>query len=133
MSEEFDRTLGRLSQVVDELTRVPADDFPTRDALMRELDASRDHLAVLQGDADPDAARSTDELGRELAALEMSADALRRQKIDPVQQARGSRSGEMGNLGVVGINAAISEASGLTAMERRIQRLRSILEDRNSA
>jgi len=133
MSEEFDRVLGRLSQIVDELTRVPVDDFPTRDTLMRERDSLRDQLAVLRGDSDPDAARSTDELARELKALESSADALRRQKIDAVKQAGGgSRSGEMGNLGVVGINARISEATGLAAMERRIQRLRSIIEDRES-
>ena len=78
-------------------------------------------------------ARSTHDLGRELEALEMSADALQRQKIDHVKQSGGGpHSGEMGSHSVVGINVRISEATGLAAMERRIQRLRSILEDRES-
>jgi len=134
MSEEFDQILMRLSQVVDELTRVPIDDFPARDVLMRERDALRGQLAELRGDIDPDAERSTEELSRELKALESSADALQRQKIDAVVQAGGGSpgSGEMGNLGVVELNARMSEATGLAAMERRIQRLRSIIEDRAS-
>ncbi|MCH7585774.1 MAG: hypothetical protein IH941_11565 [Acidobacteria bacterium] len=133
MSEEFDQALHRLSEIVDELTRVPIDDFPTRDALMRERDSLRDQLAVLRGDADPDVARSTHDLGRELEALETSADALQRQKIDHVKQSGGGpHSGEMGSHSVVGINVRISEATGLAAMQRRIQRLRSILEDRES-
>ena len=133
MEDEFDQALMRLSQVVDELTWVPIDDFPARDALVRERDELRNQLADLRGHVDPDAARSTDDLARELKALESSAAALQRLKIDPVKQAGGgSRSGEMGNVGVVGINARISEATGLAAMERRIYRLRSIIEDRNA-
>ena len=44
MSEELDQALMRLSQVVDGLTRVPIDDFPARDTLMRERDALRAKL-----------------------------------------------------------------------------------------
>ena len=73
-------------------------------------------------------------MSRELKALESSAAALQRQKIDVVVQAGGGSpgSGQMGNLGVVELNARMSEATGLAAMERRIQRLRSIIEDRAS-
>ena len=134
MGEAFDRALRRLSQIVDELTRVPVDDFPARDALMRERDTLRNELADLRGQTDPDTARSTDDLARELKALESSAADLKRQRIDAVVQAGGGSpgGGQMGNLGVTALNARLTEATGLAAMERRIDRLRSIIEDRAS-
>lgn len=133
VSEEFDQALGRLAQIVDELTRVPIDDFPTRDALMRERDSLREQLAELRGSDDPDAARSTHQLSRELEALERSADALRKLRIDQVVQSGGGpREAPTGGAGVTAINIRMSEATGLAAMERRIQRLRSIIQDRES-
>ena len=134
MGDEFDQALQRLSAVVDELTRVASDDFPKRSALMGERDALRNRLAELRGTSDPDADRSTEDLALELKGLEASAAALQAQKIDPIVQAGGGSpgGGQMGNLGVTALNARMSEATGQAALIQRIERLRSILQDRQS-
>ena len=134
MDQTFDEALKRLSEVVDELTRVPTDDFPRRDALMRERDRLRTRLADLRGDVDPHAGRSTDDLAAELKALEASAAELRKHRIDPVRQAGGGTGygGEMGNLGAIEINRRITESTGLGDLERRIQRLRAVIADRRA-
>jgi len=131
MSDAFDRALRDLSRVIEELSEAAPDDFATRSTLMQKRDQLRDKVARLRGDDSSEAGRSTEDLHRELSSLEKAAEELRELKIDAVKQAGGgSRTGEMGTLGVMGINARISEASSLTAIEQRIQRLRSIIEDR---
>ena len=135
MGDEFDQALRRLSEIVDELTRVPVDDFPKRNVLMRERDALRNQLAELRGTDDPDAERSTEDLTRELKGLESSASALQAQRIDAVVQAGGGSpgGGQMGNLGVTALNSRMTEATGLAALVRRIERIRSILDDRDGS
>ncbi len=39
----------------------------------------------------------------------------------------------MGNLGAVALNRQISEATGLADLERRIHRLRTVVEEREAA
>ena len=52
--------------------------------------------------------------------------------LDPVRQAGGGSpgAGEMGNLGAVELNRRITESTGLGDLERRITRLRAVIDDR---
>jgi hypothetical protein len=131
MDTEFDRLLARLSEIDTELAGLADDDFPARYPLLSERDVLRDRLAELRESDDPDLSRSTEDLLREVTALEANIEALRDQKIDLVAQAGGGPYGsEMGNLGGVALNTQMSDATGLTALEQRAQRLRSILAER---
>jgi len=129
--DEYAEVLSRISEIYDELLEVESDDFAKRHRLLTERDGLRSRVHEFQGDAVLTDDRPTPQIERELAALRANAEALYDQQIDLVTQAGGgSQTNEMGNLGGIGLNHRMAEATGLNSIRQRIGQLEAILDNR---
>ncbi len=120
----------RLAEVQDALLALPEDAFAERYELLKQRDALRERAAEFATSLDD--GRSDEDLLTELAALREQRAAIESQRIDLVTQAGsgGPGSGEMGNLGGVGLNRGIGDAMGLPGIEARIGVIKGVLTDR---
>lgn len=121
-----------LAEVIDELNATPADDLARRHELRKRQDELRELAASYRVDADEQ--RSSEDLARELAALEAQRDKIIESGIDLVTQAGGgSRTGgSYVSSGEISLNRDVREAAGLGDIESRIARLRQLLEARQT-
>ncbi|MEA2000372.1 MAG: hypothetical protein U9N84_00575 [Actinomycetota bacterium] len=120
---------ARLAAVHDAIHALPDDAFAEKYQLLKEQDKLREEAS--QYAVDLDVQRSDTDLLSELSGLRSQLRQLEKQKIDLVTQAgSGGRSGEMGNLGGVSLNAQMMEASGANRVQARIGVIKGILTDR---
>jgi hypothetical protein len=119
-----------LAEVQDALLALPEDAFAEKYELLKKRDRLRDQAAAYAQSLD--ARRSDEDLLTELHSLRQQMETIEGERIDLVAQAGsgGASSSEMGNLGGVQINKAISDASGLPKIKARIGVIKGILEDR---
>lgn len=129
---ELDAINRELAEVVDALNATPADDFARRHELRKRQDELREEAARFRVDADE--SRPTEDLARELAALEAQRERIIESGIDLVTQAGGgSRTGgSYVSAGEIALNRGVKEAAGLRDIETRIAKLRRLLDLRSS-
>lgn len=129
---DLDDINRELAEVVDALNTTPNDDFAGRHELRKRQDELREMAASYRTDADEQ--RSTEDVARELAALEEQRTRIIESGIDLVTQAGGgSRTGgSYVSAGEAALNQGVRDAAGLGDIESRIARLRQVLEARSA-
>jgi len=112
------------------LLALPDDAFAEKYELKMRPNELREQAT--QFAVDQDEARSDADLLSELSGLRSELSRIEEQKIDLVVQAGGGActTGNMGNLGGVGINAGMMEATGANRVKGRIGVVKGILKNR---
>jgi len=129
-AHDLDAVNRELAEIVDALSKTPADDFAARHALRTRQDKLRE-LAV-QFRVDADEQRSTEDLRRELAAREAQVTAIYGAAMEQVSQSGGG-GGDFGSPVAAaegGLTARGRQSQGAAEVRSRIARLRAILAAR---
>lgn len=124
MEATFERVLGQLARVADDLRLLPADAYTQRASLRSQQTELRSRLAELRWEAP---AESEDEIQAEIDRLVARWNEVQRLHVDPVEQSGGG--GEMGfTSDALEINRRLDAGFERERIERDIRDLRRWLE-----
>ena len=125
---DYPDLMARLDAVERQLLAAADDDFATKHQLHSQRDALRDLIHQLHGDQVLTDDRPTVDIQREIAALEASAEAMRRERPNRITQASGSNSA--GDAAGAEFYQRNSQGAGYAAIQQRIGQLETTLENR---